>query len=205
VLSGIAVYEVYNLFLKRTPEKLLKQQFNISLKDFDLTLFDPNNEKYYEAACHVYTNNVNKKNLKDFCEIYKHCTPVFYGSTINPFDYYHDRETSANYLNELIKYQYGGDEDQVRQLLCNIKSWFNRLGWSVWEKVGTDINPKFLEIMSNGPIQDDYRIDEVANTIVDVHTGEEVPREIDRYEYQLNSKINTIVCVGPANCGKNYF
>lgn len=174
-------------------------------EDFDLTLFDPNNEKYYEAACHVYTNNVNKKNLKDFCEIYKHCTPVFYGSTINPFDYYHDRETSANYLNELIKYQYGGDEDQVKQLLCNIKSWFNRLGWSVWEKVGTDINPKFKEIMANGPIQDDYRIDEVANTIIDVHTGEEIPREIDRYEYQLNSKINTIVCVGPANCGKNYF
>ena len=38
VLSGIAVYEVYNLFLKRTPEKLLKQQFNISLKDFDYSI-----------------------------------------------------------------------------------------------------------------------------------------------------------------------
>ena len=37
-LSGITFYWVYDLFIKQTPEKLLKQQFNISLKDFDYSI-----------------------------------------------------------------------------------------------------------------------------------------------------------------------
>ena len=70
VLSGIAVYEVYNLFLKRTPEKLLKQQFNISLKDFDYSI-----ETFEEEWCLngdgellivIKFNELTQKNIEYF-------------------------------------------------------------------------------------------------------------------------------------------
>jgi hypothetical protein len=35
ILISIVLYGVYALFLKRTPERILKQIFDISLKDFD--------------------------------------------------------------------------------------------------------------------------------------------------------------------------
>lgn len=38
ILVCIITYGIYEIFLKRTPEKLLKQQFNISLKGFDYTI-----------------------------------------------------------------------------------------------------------------------------------------------------------------------
>jgi hypothetical protein len=38
LLAGIVLYGIYDLFFKRTPEKLLKLQFNICLKDFDYTI-----------------------------------------------------------------------------------------------------------------------------------------------------------------------
>lgn len=38
MLTSIVLYEVYSTFLKRTPEKLLKQQFNISLAGFDYAI-----------------------------------------------------------------------------------------------------------------------------------------------------------------------
>ena len=38
ILTGIVLYGVYSLFLKRTPEKILKTVFNISLKDFDYSI-----------------------------------------------------------------------------------------------------------------------------------------------------------------------
>lgn len=42
----IVVYGVYDLFLKRTPEKILKAVFDISLKDFDYTV-----ETFEEQWC----------------------------------------------------------------------------------------------------------------------------------------------------------
>ena len=70
VLSGIAVYEVYNLFLKRTPEKLLKQQFNISLKDFDYSIetfeeqWCPNGDG--ELLIVIKFNELTQKNIEYF-------------------------------------------------------------------------------------------------------------------------------------------
>ena len=81
---------------------------------------------------------------------------IFYANSINPFNYYHDRETSADYLNELLKFQCNGDEDKVRELLGNIKTWFNRLGWSV-ATISEDgvkqyeLNPKINAIAIIGP------------------------------------------------------
>lgn len=145
--------------------------------DYDITLHDPKNDKIYEAACKLAMLNTNRRSLKDFYDIYKNGIPLFYADTINPFEYYHDRETSANFLNELIKFQCGGDEDRVKELLCNIKSWFNRQGWSLWTK------PKrTIQLAGN----DDPIITEAST-------------------YELNSKINCICILGPPNSGKNYF
>lgn len=46
------LYGIYSLFLKRTPERLLKQQFDISLTNFDYTIesfdeqWNPNGDGY---------------------------------------------------------------------------------------------------------------------------------------------------------------
>ena len=52
VLAAIVLYGVYSLYFKRTPERLLEWNFNISLEDFDYTVesFDeqwcPNGDGY---------------------------------------------------------------------------------------------------------------------------------------------------------------
>jgi hypothetical protein len=38
ILTGIIIYGVYSIFFKRTPEKILKTVFNISLDGFDYTI-----------------------------------------------------------------------------------------------------------------------------------------------------------------------
>lgn len=175
--------------------------------DYDITLHDPKNDKIYEAACKLAMLNTNRRNLIDFYNIYKDAVPIFYADSINPFDYYHDRETSANYLNELIKFQCRGDEDKVRALLGNIKSWFNRTGWSVWQKVGQVDNPRYLEMLTkwNNNERDEIRYNEMDGTMIDLTTQSPVPEKIDHYAYELNSKINCVCIIGPPNSGKNYF
>ncbi|QOR29553.1 nonstructural protein [Bat associated densovirus] len=123
--------------------------------DYHLSFHDPKNLKMYDAACHIAMLTVNRKTLKDFKEYYDGKTPLFYASDMNPFTYYHDRVTSANYLNELILYQCRGDADKVVELLTNIKTWFNRLGWSmptvIDGKTTYELNPKINCICIVGP------------------------------------------------------
>ncbi|XP_046400709.1 uncharacterized protein LOC124166998 [Ischnura elegans] len=113
------------------PPTELKDIIDPDHVDYRLEFHDPKNIKMYEAACHIAMLNVNRKTLLDFKLYYEGKTPIFYANDMNPFSYYHDRETSADYLNELLKFQCKGDEDKVIELLGNIKTWFNRLGWSM--------------------------------------------------------------------------
>nr|WQF02872.1 MAG: nonstructural protein NS1 [Bee densovirus 7] len=130
-------------------------------KEYKMEWHNPANDKIFDASCHLYSLSVNNKKLNDFYEQYESGMPIFYANNLDPFEYYHDRETSANYLNELLKFQCGGDEDEVKKLLSNIKSWFNKVGWSQFNE--------------------------------------------NSEKYEINSKINCVVIVGPPNSGKNYF
>lgn len=138
------------------PPTELKDLIPDDNPDYRIEFHDPKNLKMYEAACHMAMLNVNRKTLLDFKHYYEGKTPIFYANAINPFEYYHDRETSANYLNELLKFQNFGDEDKVRELLGNIKTWFNRLGWSI-ATINEDgireyqLNPKINAIAVIGP------------------------------------------------------
>ena len=138
------------------PPTELKDLIPDDHPDYRMEFHDPKNLKVYEAACHMAMLNVNRKTLLDFKNYYEGKLPIFYANSINPFEYYHDRETSANYLNELLKFQNGGDEDRVRELLGNIKTWFNRLGWSL-ATINEDgireyqLNPKINAIAVIGP------------------------------------------------------
>ena len=138
------------------PPTELKDLIPSDNPDYRLEFHDPKNTKMYEAACHLAMLNVNRKTLLDFKNYYEGKLPIFYANSINPFNYYHDRETSADYLNELLKFQCNGDEDKVRELLGNIKTWFNRLGWSVATITEDgvkqyELNPKINAIAIIGP------------------------------------------------------
>lgn len=92
-------------------------------------LFDPMNEKAYMAACELFQKKFISLKLRDLQDIYEHASPTFYANSTNPNDYYHDRETSLKFVDELIKFQIGDDEDNIRHFLTNIREWFNLKGW----------------------------------------------------------------------------
>nr|UCS96299.1 MAG: nonstructural protein 1 [Parvoviridae sp.]UCS96306.1 MAG: nonstructural protein 1 [Parvoviridae sp.] len=93
------------------------------------TLFDPANDKVYDSACAVFTRRFNILKFKDLYNMYNGKECIFYANDLNPFHYYHDLDTSTKYINDLLKYQYGDDQDQIRELLINIREWFNLQGW----------------------------------------------------------------------------
>jgi hypothetical protein len=75
ILTSIAIlYGLYALFLKRTPERILKAVFDISLKDFDYTV-ETLEEQWYpngdDHALIIYKFNTLTQNnidyLNNFC------------------------------------------------------------------------------------------------------------------------------------------
>lgn len=120
---------------------------------YDLSLVNPVNEKYFERACELYQQNINRMSLKQLKDLYKEGKPIFYANNIDPFqEYYHDRETSVKYLVQLLKYQYGDSDEKIKELLTNIVSWFNRKGWYLRDKDGKySLNPKINCVAINGP------------------------------------------------------
>lgn len=133
------------------PPSDLKDIIPPSHKDYNINFHDPRNSKIYDAACHLYMLDCNRRTLADFKNFYNDKLPIFYANSINPFDYYHDRETSVNYLNDLLLFQCGGDTDKLRELLGNIKTWFNKQGWSQLINGKYEINPKINCVVILGP------------------------------------------------------
>lgn len=106
-------------------------------------LFDPCIEKAYQAACDVFTRKFIKLSLSDLKEIYTNALPIFYANNIDPWIYYHDRETSLKYVNDLIRFQFKDDDESIKRFLTNTRDWFNLLGW--------DGNPKMNALCIIGP------------------------------------------------------
>lgn len=108
-----------------------------------LELHNPSNFKYYEAACHLWGTKFNRWSLKEIAEFYEGKEPVFYANDINPYVYYHDRQTSFNFVHALINHQYGEDEELIKEFLVNLQDWFNKFGWNK--------NPKCNALCVVGP------------------------------------------------------
>lgn len=135
------VKEVSALLVKYNcvPANHLRDLIPVDSDEFNIEYFNPLNIKYYEAACDLYTLSHNKRSLLDFSNLYaEYDNPIFYAHDLNPFEYYHNRVDSLKYLNELILFQCQGNEDKVKELLYNIKYWFDRKGW--WEN--NELNSK---------------------------------------------------------------
>lgn len=98
-------------------------------------LFDPSNEKYFQASCNYFCQQYNHYTFYDFYKLYQNCTPVFYANNINPWEYYHNREDSFKFVNDLLLFQYNNNIDEIKCLLNNIRDWFNRKGWAGNNKV----------------------------------------------------------------------
>ena len=105
-------------------------------------LFDPTNQKAYEAACQVFARKFNHFTLKDLAVIYKNMNPIFYANDISPFEYYHTRERSLYFIDQLLQTQYG-EEDKIRKFLINLRDWFDLKGW--------ECNPKINALCCIGP------------------------------------------------------
>lgn len=133
------------------PPVQIRNIIPVGHSDFNFELFNPLNEKYYISACDVFNLELNNYTLKDFKNLYACGSPVFYSSTLNAFDYYHDRETSVYFLNMLLKYQYNDCGDRIRELLGNIVTWFNKLGWRSLQNNEYTLNPKINCICVHGP------------------------------------------------------
>lgn len=67
VVTGIVLYGVYGLFFKRTPERLLKLTFDISLTDFDYTVESFEEQWYPNGDGHaliiINFNKLTKENI----------------------------------------------------------------------------------------------------------------------------------------------
>lgn len=118
---------------------------------FELSLCNPVNDKYFQSACALYQMKINKMNLIDFRNIYEQGKPIFYANNLDPFVYYHSRADSAQFLIDLLRYQYSDDFDRIRELLSNIVSWFNRKGWNILKDGKYVLNPKINCVCINGP------------------------------------------------------
>lgn len=92
-------------------------------------LYDPTAQKFVDSACQLFTQRCNHLTLEMFRDKYLNCTPVFYANSKDPFEYYHDREYSFDICKRLLEWQCGGDEENIKMFLVNIKYWFNKQGW----------------------------------------------------------------------------
>lgn len=104
-------------------------------RDCALYLFDPSNEKAYYAACDIFSRRFVKFKLRDFKLFYENCQPTFYANDENPFVYYHDRTESLKHVNELLQYQFNGDDESVSRFLTNVRDWFDLRGWGCVNKI----------------------------------------------------------------------
>ncbi|GFS56835.1 initiator protein NS1, partial [Trichonephila inaurata madagascariensis] len=120
--------------------------------DHNLKLHDPVNERHYLAACKLFSQTINSYTLLELKELLDKTQPVFYSnSATNPFKYYHDRKTSFTFLLDLLKFQCNDDEDKFRDLLYNIKNWFNKKGWYQIDNNEYKLNNKINTIAVIGP------------------------------------------------------
>lgn len=138
VFHPIPLHEIMNIIPQHHPQ-------------FDMELCNPVNEKYFLRACALYQQKLNQMELLDFKNMYAQGKPIFYANNLDPFVYYHDRETSAKFLIDLLKYQYNDDNDKIRELLFNIVTWFNRKGWQIVKDGNYVLNPKINCVAINGP------------------------------------------------------
>jgi len=106
-------------------------------------LFDPTTEKAYQASCDVFMRKFIKLKFHDLYELYENALPVFYANAVEPWEYYHDKETSVYYIIELLKFQFNDDEEEIRKFLTCTRDWFNIEGW--------DGNPKINALCVVGP------------------------------------------------------
>lgn len=134
---------VGQLLTKYYPIPALHIKDILTHEDSVKFLYDPSNQKYFEAACQYYTQKYNKNSFFDFYKLYNGIQPVFFANDCDPFTYYHDRETSLKFINDLLLYQYHDNIDEIKHLLENTRDWFNRLGW--------ERNPKCNALCIIGP------------------------------------------------------
>lgn len=148
------ITETVSSLLKEFSCIPLTEIINIIPEDhprFEIELCNPVNEKYFKSACALYQMKLNKMLLSDFRNLYEQGRPIFYANNLDPFVYYHDRETSAKFLIDLLKHQYNDNEDKIKDLLINIVSWFNRKGWHQVKDNTYILNPKINCVAINGP------------------------------------------------------
>lgn len=109
---------------------------NILINDKVVTfLMDPNNTKYYEAACEIFQRKFNTFTLKDFANFYEGKVPIFYANDKDPFTYYHNIDDSVMYLNRLIRFQFDNNDEEIVNFLNNVRDWFDKKGWGGNPKV----------------------------------------------------------------------
>nr|QTE03941.1 MAG: nonstructural protein 1 [Tarsiger cyanurus ambidensovirus] len=130
--------------IKSTVESLLGEYFVLPathLRDVLVehaeadSLYDPGNDKCYAKACDYVQRRIIKFKLSDFRRLYEGKHPVFYANNLDPYTYYHDIQTSLKFVVGLLKWQYGDDDDRIREFLVNVRDWFNLIGWNGNNKI----------------------------------------------------------------------
>lgn len=68
------------------PPDSIKNLIKSNNPDFDIDLHNPNNDKYYVNACHLFNLDINNFTFEDFERLYFKRTPVFSANNIYPFE-----------------------------------------------------------------------------------------------------------------------
>ena len=87
-------------------------------------LMDPNNQKYYDAACEIFQRKFNQFSLRDFYNFYEGKQPIFYANDKDPFVCYHNMDDSLMYLNRLIRFQFDNNDEEIVNFLNNVRDCF---------------------------------------------------------------------------------
>lgn len=117
------------------PPISIKTVIPLNHSDFELEMFNPKNKDILQAACELYALEINSKTLGDLKEFYAAAKcPTFYSHDVDPFSYYHDRETSFDFVKRLLEYQIG-EEENIKMFLTNLRDWFDKKGWAGNTKV----------------------------------------------------------------------
>lgn len=123
------------------------------LPNWNIEFANPRGKNDWQAALDLYRRKINQKSLRDFYNQYITSGAALYraNSKETLFQYYSTPETSLKYLNDLLQFQFNGNDDAINMFLKSIVCWFNKEGIILYNKDCTEPNLKCQTYICIGP------------------------------------------------------
>lgn len=116
------------LIIKEKIKRILQSSFQFPISEIrlresfrkDSTLTNPDNAKYVEFALKDFLIDVNKMSLREFFNMYEMREDHIFDSSRYATNSYFSLEESTKILNDLLKFQFNDDEDEIKKFLTSV-------------------------------------------------------------------------------------